>query len=1016
MNLFRSRKFTAALSLVATASFFAVAAHAQAPATSTGASAGATPATEVTTMEKFEVTGSYLPLSGTVQASPVVVIQRESIGQTGATDALRLLKQLTPYFAGNGNTGTEINNGGSGESNVLLRNLPTLVLLNGRRIVSSSISNGEFVNLNTIPTGMIERIEILKDGASTIYGSDAIGGVVNIILRRDYNGFEATGRWGQTGNKDYNTREVSIVGGVAGKGASLTIGAQHFENTALKTTDRPLTTMEPAQFTALGTAAGGIPASMSGSFPGRVNSDILAGSPLAVGASGFKASTTTPGVKTDPNAAPMTLAQLEAAGIYLPIANTPRGISVGSATILNTTLFGNPLIVPTKRDQFIANGNKELFGKSFEVFGDFLFAQTTTGGSGLAPTPIAGLGVSGNNTLTMPANNPYNLFGTILGIGQPAGSPTVRTRTEEMGNRSSSNEANAFRSIVGFRGALNDKTNWEVAFNYSRDSSTQRIFGGVNGANMNAAMIPLISGGAYVYDAKGRPLSSLTNSAGENLPVYNFFALPGFNAPETLDALKTTLYQSGVTWLRGVDVLFRSTALELPAGDLRYAVGGENRTEELTSSVDALFANGLALGYNPADTFSGGRRTNKAAFIETNIPLAAPAQNMPFMHQVDLTAAVRYEKIQPGGTATTPKFGLRWQPVDDSFVVRGTWAKGFIAPTIFDLFGPNTGNSPSYTINEGNGGTGSGGWTGAKVTGQFGNAVELSNPNLESSKSKSWTAGVVYSPKQIKGLSITLDYYNIKQDKVGVIDYTGIYRDLNAKGSGSKYAAGFTFADGTKLTSAAANQVTSTNAGTLSVVKDPNGDQQTRGLDIAVDYTFNNETYGRFNVGASANVLFSWKARATASDPLNEYARAFTDSANGLGAEQGNLPSYIVKPYLNHSWKGISSSVFVTYIPEVNAPGTLFGGASPTNTQRINGLAYKIPSYTTVDVAFSATVPSLGFDALRNTRVTIGANNLFDKDAPYVPGSGNNQSENNTNKTTYDIIGRFMFVELKKSF
>ncbi|MBI5382076.1 MAG: TonB-dependent receptor [Opitutae bacterium] len=971
---------------------------------------------ETVRLEKFEVTGSYLPLSGTVQASPVVTVQRQEIGLSGATDPLRLLKQLTPFFSGNGNVGTEVNNGGAGEANVALRNLRTLVLLNGKRVVTSAISNtnggSPSVDLNTIPTGMIERIEIVKDGASTLYGSDAIGGVVNVILRKNYNGFELGTRYGSTGSGDYVTRETYVIGGVTTKSGSLTVGAQHFENTTLRTTDRALTTMTPAKFAALGTAPGGIPASMSGTFAGRVSNHILAGSPLAAGATGFRANITSPGMKSSPTAAPQTLAQLEAAGVYIPISSTPLYREVGSVNILNTTLYGNPLIVPTKRNQFVASGERELAGKSLEVFGDFLFTQTTTGGSGLAPSPVT---LGSANTLTIPANNPYNLFGVTLGIGAPSGAPSIRNRLEELGNRSSVNEANTFRVVTGFRGDITENLKWELTYLYSRNSATQRVLGGANGANMNQLMIPLIQNGNYVI-SNGRPLSVLTDSSGNNLPVYNYFALPGFNDPATLNAIRTTLFKNAVTSLRGVDLLVRGKVFEVPAGDVAIAFGGENRKEDLVSSVDALYANGLALGYNPADTFAGGSRSNKAVFGETTIPLISPKQNLPGFYQLDLTSAIRYEKIQPGGHSTTPRLGLRWMPFDATFTVRSTWSEGFIAPDIFDLFGPAQGNAPSYTILEGNGSTSAGGATGRMVTGQYGSASELSNPNLKPQTSKAFTVGFVYSPKQIKGLSFTADYYHISQDKVGDIDYSSVYADLNAKGAGSAYAAGFSFIDNTRLVTNAPNQVTSTNVGTLAIATNPSGDQMTEGLDLAVDYTWNANNLGRFNIGANANVLFNYKFRGTPRDKYNQYARNFTDSTNGLGGQNGTLASYVLKPYINHSIAGLATSLYFTHIPKVNNPGMLFGGQSPTNTQRLDGKAYTMPSYTTVDLALSYQVPNFGRSWLKGFVITAGVNNLFGKDAPYVPGGGNNSSESNTDKSTYDIIGRFMFMELKKAF
>ena len=281
-----------------------------------GQTAAATPAAtsndnQPTKLERFVVTGTFLPVSASVTASPVLTLERGELGMSGATDPLNLLKQLTPNFAGNGNVGTETNNGGAGESNVALRNLTTLVLVDGNRMpisgVSSTNGTGGLVDLNTIPTAMIDRIEILKDGASTIYGSDAIGGVVNVILKKDYTGFETGLRYGTTRNGDYKTRNVYITGGVSQPGGSLTFGAQHFETTTLVTTDRPLTTMSPAAIAALGY---NVTSSVySGSYPGRVNSDILAGSDLAVGAPKYNASIVTPPPNSRPRGSTFPSAQ-----------------------------------------------------------------------------------------------------------------------------------------------------------------------------------------------------------------------------------------------------------------------------------------------------------------------------------------------------------------------------------------------------------------------------------------------------------------------------------------------------------------------------------------------------------------------------------------------------------------------------------------------------------------------------------------------------------------------------------
>jgi iron complex outermembrane receptor protein len=762
----------------------------------------------------------------------------------------------------------------------------------------------------------------------------------------------------------------------------------------------------------------------SGSYSGRVNNDILAGSPLAVGAPGYNAAIQTPPVKTSPTAAPRTLADLEAAGVYIPISSTPAGAAVGSTSILNTTLFGNPLIVPTKRNIYMLGGEKELYGKNLVVFGDFLYAQTINGGSGLAPSPITGLGAGGGNTLTMPANNPYNPFGITLGIGQPAGAPSARLRTEDLGNRSSRNETNTWRTVVGLKGDLTDKYSWEATYNYSRSSASEKVLGGGNGANMNTAMIPLIQGGNYVYNAAGRPLSMLTDATGNNLPVFDYLALPGFNDPATLNAIRVTLFKNEDTALHTEAFIFRGKPFELPAGEVGFALGAQGLREELSASVDGLYANGLALGYNAAKTFPGGgnHRNAKGAFLELGVPLVAPKQGVPMAYTLEATLADRYEKIQPGGNANTPKFGLRYLPFSDEFVVRGTYAKGFIAPSIYYLFGPSNSNSPSFTLPQGDGRTGSGGSLGSTITIQ-GNSVELANPTLTPSKSESWTGGIVYSPKRIKGLSFTLDYYWIKQNRVITpIDYTAIVADLNAKGAASQFnqdplhlGQGFVFADGTRLTSNDPNQVNHTNFGTINVARTPEGDQKTDGLDLSIDYRFRTDTMGNFGVGAQGNILFNWKYRASPRNPYLQYARVMTDSTTGGGGYEGLLPSYTIKPYLNYSYKNLSAAIFGTYYPRVTVPGTLFGtGKTTGNTYTLNGLASETPTYFRADITVSARLPDIGL--IKNTTFTVGANNAFNKSPPYVPGDGSFVAENNTVKNAYDIIGRFWFFELKKSF
>ncbi|MDW8310488.1 MAG: TonB-dependent receptor plug domain-containing protein [Verrucomicrobiales bacterium] len=192
-----------------------------------GASAQAQEAGEATALPPVIVTGSYIPTAETVGPTPVETIGAAEIERTGAQDVLALVKKLSTGFSGNGNTGQEINNGGTGESYIALRNLQTLVLINGHRLGNSSFSSGQLVDLNTIPLAAIERIEILKDGASALYGSEAVGGVVNIITKKNFSGVEVSGRYGfATGKGTFTEQRASLVGGLATDNASFTAATQ----------------------------------------------------------------------------------------------------------------------------------------------------------------------------------------------------------------------------------------------------------------------------------------------------------------------------------------------------------------------------------------------------------------------------------------------------------------------------------------------------------------------------------------------------------------------------------------------------------------------------------------------------------------------------------------------------------------------------------------------------------------------------------------------------------------------
>ena len=251
------------------------------------------------------VTGSYIPTAETVGAAPIETVTAADIEKTGAQDVLTLLQKVSPIFSGSGNIGLGANNvvifngqQAAGESYIAIRNLPSLVLLDGRRLAGSALSAGQGVDLNTIPLGAIERIEVLKDGASALYGSDAIGGVINIILKKNWSGAEITGRVGfptRQSSNDVLERRASVVAGTTTDTTSFLMGASYYFMDPLLAKDRFVASTSILDLADRGIAP---PTYFSPSYPGRVQqgstSYILAGSPIAAGAPGYNPAITRP--------------------------------------------------------------------------------------------------------------------------------------------------------------------------------------------------------------------------------------------------------------------------------------------------------------------------------------------------------------------------------------------------------------------------------------------------------------------------------------------------------------------------------------------------------------------------------------------------------------------------------------------------------------------------------------------------------------------------------------------------
>ena len=540
-------------------------------------------------LERVVITGSLIPTAATVTVAPVDVFSATDIQDIGARDTLNALRFLSPDF--NGSLGQESGNGGSGgEAWIQLRNLPTLLLLDGTRLANSAFSNGSSVDANSSPTSMIERIEVLKDGGSVLYGSQAVGGVVNIITKKNYTGVDMGGRWGfGTRDGNYNENLAYVVFGSTTDKAKFTGGIQHYHADQILAKDRDYASLDIDELIAKGIA----PAQnyLSPSFAGRVQSGgenfILAGSPLLQGTPHYNPAMTKPPVQVGTSYDTVQAYNAANPGVYVNLNVLPNAQALDRYTyqglpysvwtaygVFNTTELGSAMNNSQDRNQAFANASYELFGKEMEIYGQFLYANTTSDFQ-LAPSPVSALGGA---RIFIPASDPNNPFQRDLGYLSNA-NPRVRTRFVESGNRVFQNQNDLYHFVGGLKGKFDNDWAYNAYYDYNRNDQIQYTRNGINGSALDSAVTPNPD---PALAAVG--LSALQDEKGVAVPLYNVFAVSG-NDPRTLETMRTTLFNSGVSELWDAQGVITGAPLDLP-----WVVDFSRSRSNSTSMVSARSA------------------------------------------------------------------------------------------------------------------------------------------------------------------------------------------------------------------------------------------------------------------------------------------------------------------------------------------------------------------------------------------------------------------------------------------
>jgi len=944
------------------------------------------------------VTGSNIPTAADATDVPVTVVGQHDIAETGDNaNMLDILRKAIPAFAGRSSIGnsnaTNANQNTAGGSQIQLRNLDTLVLINGRRVATSG-ANGDnggksFVDVSQIPTAAIERIEVLTDGASAIYGSDAVGGVINIILKSDYNGAEIGGRYAISPNKgDYSEESGYVVLGAAKSGVSLTVTGSWSRTDPLFQNERPFISANYQN---------------KASFPGVAGGNFLnpsLNSPSQTNPTGLAATAT-------------SYATLISNGTYS--AGVPAVNLSPYQTILQRT------------DQKAATlmGTVDIFPKKLVFFGDYILSDVKS----FAETNAF---LNNLSSVTVPAGSPYNPL-TTAATGVIAGNLGLPLLTY--------NHSRGDRGTAGFRGEINADWSWEIGAVYSQEKLNQdlanelftpnlasAIAGGYNAAGVATP------GGAYskVIVLNGYPAN--TNYVFQ--PALDPFARAG-NNPASLNNVYGTEVINTTSVLKGYDAKVVGTPFSLPAGKFAIALGGASRMESLFATPDL---NSYNLSTSPAnhnwgsggvffDPFSHSRMIN-SYWGEVRIPLTSPTWNFPGLHTLDVAVADREETYSGIGDSNVPKVGLRWQPFDEQLTLRYTYSKAFTAPDMWHQYGPpSVTAASSATFFQSNLGPAYPLPTGQSYSYFSGNG---NNPNLQPSHAWSRSFGLVYSPKYIKGLTIGINYIDVFQKGLAAgIGASNDIASVNALGSASPYFSTVAIG-GIPGTAAASQTLLAKPGGLYNYVSSPtykgdlyiadhfvnSGGVHVESFDFNPQYEIRTASAGIFTIGTNGTYMDHFLFSALPGAPFYEFAGYSTNTQT----EAGSFPHfafYTTVDWKYHHWEVVVGNTYDSSMIDIGSP-TNGGTYAPANYLANHG-ATDISYYTSWDLQVGYTVDKAMANRLwswlAGMKFSVGVNDLFNRMPPYAGLSqANTNNYNNVDTAQYSPIGRLIYTSASLKF
>ena len=967
--------------------------------------------------ETVFVTGSRIAKQDFVSNSPIATVDSETFELTGSVnteDVLNTLPQAVPGFD------RSSNNPGDGTATANLRGLGTartLVLVDGRRMVPSR--GDGVVDLNNIPAAMIERVEVITGGASAVYGSDAMAGVINFILKDDFEGFEANVGYEsvvEEGDAQFWTADLTWGANFDGGRGNVTTNFQYTNREGVFASARDYTAVipggggssgvpaghsfDPFNFTLIGQA--GVPVyTITPRTPDATNPATFSTSNVCdtAGTGGFDPDGSLDLLDANDNPLTPTVSGDEFCGgqaIFAGPAGIRPWINGGANSDRYNYADVNYLQVPQERFASTTIARYEIT-PDMEVYGRFSgsFNQVP---QQLAPTPAF-------TSVTTGVNNPFlsaDAQTAAAFIDASDATPNdgfftayIGRRLEEVGGRISNDDRFSYQFQTGLKGTMVGNMNYDVYFQTGRSQNNNDLQGDVS-------LTRYLDGTNVIDDGAGNAVCASGNAGCVPVNIFGEGNISAAAAQYIRVGINSKLEYNQTVF--GADLTGDTEGLfELPGGPVGWAVGGEYREETFDFRPSDALAQGALLGFNSAPPISGGFDVYDV-FAEFYAPILA---DMPGAELLALEGAVRVSDYSTVGKVEAYKIGGEWSPVE-GLRFRALFNTAVRAPNIGELFSPQSNGFPgaidpcSTTSNPVAGGiaalcaaTGvptaligdSGTGTANPAFYQQRNDQIQSlfngvNPNLKQEEADTLTVGVVWEPYFIDGMTVAVDYYNID-----ITDY------ITSFGGGAQGVFDQCYGNAFNPTADPTNQfcqALNRGAGGEALPLLPNANSgflETAGIDVNANYSFETSFMpGTIDLGYAALFLDKWDFQASTASAVQDCKGQF-----------GNFCDDPISEYKHLATAGWSDGPYTAQLRWE------YIGESDADDGR--GLTLDAVSYFNLNGAY---------DVNDNFRISGGIDNLLDEEPEILPSNISEQS--NTFPSTYDVFGRTAYVSAKVRF